>query len=133
MAGYKDGAFAPYKADGLIEITVNEAIIMPVKIDVSVADGTTLLRGTVLGKLTATGAYVVYDSTAADGSEVIANTVVLMQDFEKLGADDQTSVIYEADSIDHSLLVFTTGADRTAWEAAAPERLRQVSANLALV
>lgn len=135
MAGYKASTKdAPFKDDGLIELTIPEAVLMSVKMDVAaLGANTSLLRGQVLGKVTATGKYALYDSTAADGTEVIANTVVLMQDAEIVGADDQVTIIYEATSLKWGLLEFQTGADRTAWEAAAPDRLRSVTAELATV
>jgi len=42
---------------------------------VTVAAATTLLSGTVLGKLTATGKYVPYDNAGDDGSDVAAGVL----------------------------------------------------------
>lgn len=42
----------------------------PITIPVTIASGQTLVRGTVLGRVTLSGEYVAYDADAEDGSDV---------------------------------------------------------------
>lgn len=79
----------------------------PAVTDIVTIDTGALVRGTVLGKITATGKYVICNSANADGSQNPA--AVLAEDADATAADVQAAV-YLSGSFNQAALVFG-GAD----------------------
>lgn len=75
--------------------------ITPPSLKVTVLTGQNLVRGSVLGKITASGKYILSLSGAVDGSEV--PDVILAHDVDATAADQEamayTGGIFNADSV----------------------------------
>ena len=67
-------------------------------VTVTVPADTTFLSGSVLGKITATGKYVLYDNAAADGSEVAAAILYTELVNDTVGAVDNDAVVIDIDA-----------------------------------
>lgn len=63
------------------------------QVTVTVAGSTELAPGTVLGKITASGKYVVYDNDSSDGREVAAGILHGTLDNESVSAADMDATI----------------------------------------
>lgn len=57
---------------------------------ITVKSGVTLVKGTVVGKVTATGLYAAYDNTASDGTEVAAGVLATHVDTSSTGLNQAT-------------------------------------------
>jgi hypothetical protein len=79
----------------------------PLVTDIVIVDAGNLAVGSVLGKITATGKYILCDSGAADGSEVAQ--CILAEAADATGGD-VNAVIYLSGAFDENQLVFG-GAD----------------------
>ncbi len=90
-----------YNPDGLI---AGDADI--VSRDVTLISSAALLRGAVLGKITAGGKYLLSASAAVDGSNVAR--AILAKDADASGGD-VTASIYDAGEFDEAKLNFGTG------------------------
>jgi hypothetical protein len=80
----------------------------PVVTDVvTILSGQNLNRGALLGKITASGKYILCDSAAVDGSE--APKVILAEDCDASAADKQ-AIVYLSGAFNQDSVVFG-GAD----------------------
>jgi len=68
--------------------------------------GQDLPRGAVLGKISATGKYVLSDTGAGDGSE---DPVLVLAEAVDASGGDRTSAIYETGEFNQDTLTFGTG------------------------
>lgn len=89
-------------------------------VTVTVAAGTILQAGHVLGKLSATGKYVEYDNAGSDGSEAAAG--ILYREIDNSDGESATDftelvVIREA-TVDKGSLKWNSGVDDTGKTAA---------------
>lgn len=82
----------------------------PAVTDIVTIDAGALVRGTLLGKITATGKYIKCDSAAVDGSQ--APLAILAEDADATGGDVQ-AVIYLSGAFNQDAVVFG-GADTAA-------------------
>lgn len=87
---------------------------------ITLASGQNLRRGSVLGKITASGKYVLALSASSDGSQVPA--VILAED-TNASAADKVTVAYFAGTFDENACTYGTGTT----PANAREPLRDVS------
>lgn len=87
-AAYATQAFIP---DGLIAQNAHLLLDEPIVL----ASGQNLKRGAVLGRITASGKYVLSLSAAADGSQ--APAAVLAVDTDATGADKNTVAFFRGD------------------------------------
>lgn len=86
---------------------------------VTIASGEVLVAGTVLGKVTASGEYVLHDAAAVDGSEDAA--AILYADVDATSAATDGVAIVRLAEVDGSQLTYKAGiagADKTAAIAA---------------
>jgi hypothetical protein len=65
-------------------------------VTVTVAGSTTLAPGTVLGKITSSGKYVVYDNSWSDGREVAAGILLAELENTSVSPADMTGVVIDA-------------------------------------
>lgn len=91
--------------------------------DVTIISSAALLAGSVLGKITASGKYILSATGAGDGSEVAR--ALLIVDTDASGGD-VTGSIYEAGEFDQDKLVFGVGHSI----ATVQEDLRTVNVHL---
>lgn len=70
---------------------------------VTIASGQNLSRGALLGKITASGKYVLCDSGAADGSQ--APVAILAEDCDASGGDAQ-AVVYLSGAFNENAVTF---------------------------
>jgi len=77
----------------------------PVSRKVTILDGQDLTRGAVLGKITASGKYILSLSAAGDGSEV--PDAILAEDATADGADAEAMAYFRADVNENSLTIGT--------------------------
>ncbi len=76
----------------------------PVATDtVTIKQGEVRLRGAVLGKITATGKYILSASAAVDGSQ--NPTVVLLQDVDATAADQLAPVLTSGEVNEYALIL----------------------------
>lgn len=101
-ASFSSAAFVP---DGLIAGNADELIGRKI----TVISGQNLMRGSVLGKITASGKYNLSLSAAADGSET--PDLILAEDCDASGGDKQALAYERGDFVQEAL---TIGADHTA-------------------
>ena len=98
------------------EFLVSEASGTRSREAVTIASGNTILAGTVLGKITASGKYKAYDNDAADGTQ--AATCIAYDDVDASAGDALATVIVRDAEIDQSKLVWgaavTTQAEKDA-------------------
>ena len=73
---------------------------------ITVLSGQNLKRGSVLGRITASGKYVLALSASSDGSQV--PTVILAEDTDASAADAVTVAYFRA-TVDENACVFGTG------------------------
>jgi hypothetical protein len=78
--------------------------------NVTILSGQNLVRGTLLGKITATGKYIKCVSTAVDGSQT--PQVILSEDCDASAAD-QSAVVYLSGAFNQAAVTFG-GADTAA-------------------
>lgn len=86
---------------------------------VTILTGQNLTRGTLLGKVTATGKYIKCDSAAVDGSQT--PVAILSEDCDA-SAGDKQAVIYLSGAFNQGAVVFG-GADTAATHRAALRNL----------
>lgn len=67
----------------------------PTQITGTILSGENLKRGAVLGKVTASGKYVLHDDSADDGSETIA--AILAEDTDATGGDEPAPIYLAGD------------------------------------
>ena len=91
----------------------------PVVTDIVTIDTGALVRGTCLGKITATGKYIKCDSTAVDGSQ--APAAILAEDADATSAD-VTATVYLSGAFNQDAVVFG-GTDTAATHRAALRNL----------
>ena len=70
--------------------------------NITVVSGQDLVAGAVVGKITATGKYAVYDNGASDGSEAAAG--VLLEAVDATDADKAGAIIIRDAEVDGDLL-----------------------------
>ena len=78
----------------------------PITRDVTIVSGQTLVRGALLGKITASGKYNLSLVGAGDGSEVPVAILVVDTD---ASAGDLAAPIYEAGEFNEAAITFGTG------------------------
>lgn len=84
-----------------------------VEIPITVVDGQAALsRGQVLGKVTASGKYAVYDDDATDGTEVAAG--ILVSDIPEADGGDVPASMYVMGQFNVDAVVGLTAPDSTA-------------------
>jgi len=76
---------------------------------VTILDGQILTRGSLLGRITASGKYILSLSGAGDGSEV-PRAIVIDKDVEPSGADEETGV-YITGEFAEGEIIFGAGHD----------------------
>lgn len=76
---------------------------------ITVPANTTVARGTLLGKITSTGKYIVSLLAASDGSEVGAAIAQTDVENDTAGALDYKVVVYKAGSFNSTGVTFGTG------------------------
>ena len=74
---------------------------------VTVISGQTLIAGTVLGKITASGKYTLHNNAASDGSEVAA--AVLYQDCDAAAGDTPGVAVLRLAELNGNHLTWKTG------------------------
>ena len=79
-------------------------------------DSKTLLPGTLLGKVTATGKYKDYDNDGTDGTQLEENCVILLEPIDDISAGDQRAHVAMGGVVRYNQLRFKTAADKTAFE-----------------
>lgn len=75
-------------------------------LDVTIASGQNLTRGALLGKITASGKYVLSLAAAADGSEV--PSAILAEDVDA-SAGDKQGIVYVSGDFNENAITYGTG------------------------
>jgi hypothetical protein len=75
-------------------------------LDVTIASGQNLGRGALLGKITASGKYVLSLAAAADGSEVAS--AILAEDVDASGGD-KPGIVYVSGDFNENAITYGTG------------------------
>lgn len=109
MANFQDGDITPEVADGLLRSTRAYEPVS-VTIDGTAADSgntptTTLRKGLVLSKVTATDKYKQFDDGAADGTQLEAEAVVLAYDVDLAAGEDVIAQVYYSATLDEDLII----------------------------
>jgi len=100
-AGFSSTAFTPG------DIIAGNSHLLTTR-PITLASGENLARGTVLGKVTADGKYLLSLSAAVDGSEV--PDLILAEDCDA-SAGDKAAVAYERGDFIEQALAYGTGHD----------------------
>lgn len=117
LAGYRaEATFTPQQAllAGMDD-TISRQITLAV--------GQNLKRGSLLGRVTATGRYVLSLAAAADGSQ---NPAAILAEDSDASAAEKVTVAYFAGTFDENVVIYGTG--QTA--ANTREALRSININL---
>lgn len=75
-------------------------------LDVTIASGQNLARGALLGKITASGKYVLSLAAAGDGSEV--PSAILAEDVDA-SAGDKSGIVYVSGDFSEDAITYGTG------------------------
>lgn len=98
LAGFtQEGTFVPQDALVLSD-TVSRSITL--------ASGQNLPRGSLLGKITASGKYILSLAAASDGSQVPA---VILADDTNASSADQVTVAYFGGTFNENAVIYGTG------------------------
>ncbi len=75
-------------------------------LDVTIASGQNLTRGALLGKITASGKYVLSLAAAADGSQT--PVAILAEDVDATGGD-KSGIVYVSGDFNENAITYGTG------------------------
>jgi hypothetical protein len=75
-------------------------------LDVTIASGQNLVRGALLGKITASGKYVLSLAAAADGSQT--PVAILAEDVDATGGD-KSGIVYISGDFNENAITYGTG------------------------
>jgi len=103
--------------DKLLAGSAQETVTQPR----TILSGQNLARGTVLGRVTASGKYKIYQSGSGDGSE---NPVAILAEDVDASAADKEGIIYTTGEFNKDALIFD-GADT--FNTAVEDALRQLN------
>jgi hypothetical protein len=75
-------------------------------LDVTIASGQNLTRGALLGRITASGKYVLSLAAAADGSQ---NPVAILAEDVDASAGDKKGIVYVSGDFNENAIIYGTG------------------------
>lgn len=75
-------------------------------LDVTIASGQNLARGALLGRITASGKYVLSLAAAADGSQ---NPVAILAEDVDASAGDKKGIVYVSGDFNEDAIIYGTG------------------------